>query len=717
MFILISFSTYSEYKSAKYESLLNAKNNYIYSFEIPKNENDNPQNLEYLKKSAKENNVNFLREVSYYNDETEETYTESYLYLSTNTDLFNHIPISKGKLLYPDDMNKDVFLSTKETKSKKQVGTIEDFGGGHNFSIHSINNLIEQQSLSGKYKAECNDDESFNQFLESYINYVDKDNSHNEEEFIKSSVDTTYINTESANTSLLIFAFCIVLLVLTCVYYFVSQTKAISVMKLNGYSISEIKHKIFIDFYFCCSLCINVLIIIVSILAIHDITKDFLLKVILVNGISFVLSYLIINGICTLYIKHTQINYCIKGKKPLGAIIIFDLCFKVVISIIIVIIGGSLLVKLDDVRTKQENLKNWKVASNYGVFYPVRTGDETDDLRAGNYTLDLPTYKFYIDYLEPKLKSVYVNSSEYTKENISDTAGEDDYIRNMYVNTNYLDLFPVYDEHGNKIEISDSEENSIFLVPEKYKSMEKELLEYFSDVRTGAYKLHTEEYNQTGNKNTAKVKIIYTKNNQDVFSFNIDVFAENGNNITDPIIMVMTKANTLVPDVNYQSSSNMTLFIPLVNMDAKVTYSNIENKLNEYNLDDNFPYLVKTNDYILKSISEIESELTVLETILSIVTIMLVIVITQFIYLLFQKNKFEMFLKKSLGYSYLQKYGKIYSILILFNFMEFIVSFIFGVQFIVLIFVLKLLFETLLATALIIYFEKKNVVTVLKEGV
>ena len=102
--------------------------------------------------------------------------------------------------------------------------------------------------------------------------------------------------------------------------------------------------------------------------------------------------------------------------------------------------------------------------------------------------------------------------------------------------------------------------------------------------------------------------------------------------------MVMTKANTLVPDVNYQSSSNMTLFIPLVNMDAKVTYSNIENKLNEYNLDDNFPYLVKTNDYILKSISEIESELTVLETILSIVTIMLVIVITQFILLAFPKK-------------------------------------------------------------------------------
>ena len=88
------------------------------------------------------------------------------------------------------------------------------------------------------------------------------------------------------------------------------------------------------------------------------------------------------------------------------------------------------------------------------------------------------------------------------------------------MNTNYFDIFPCLYENGKKSEISDSEENSIFLVPEKYKSMEKELLEYFSDVRTGAYKLHTEEYNQTGNKNTAKVKIIYTKNNQDVFSFN-----------------------------------------------------------------------------------------------------------------------------------------------------------------------------------------------------
>ena len=79
--------------------------------------------------------------------------------------------------------------------------------------------------------------------------------------------------------------------------------------------------------------------------------------------------------------------------------------------------------------------------------------------------------------MEPKLKSVYVNSSEYTKENISDTAGEDDYIRNMYVNTNYLDLSLFMMNMEIKLKYLNSEENSIFLVPEKYKSMEKELLE------------------------------------------------------------------------------------------------------------------------------------------------------------------------------------------------------------------------------------------------
>src|SRR5699024_4703314 len=150
---------------------------------------------------------------------------------------------------------------------------------------------------------------------------------------------------------------------------------------------------------------------------------------------------------------------------------------------------GSLLLKLDDVSLKQENLQNWKMASHYGVFYPIKTGNDTEQLRAGEDVLDLPTYQLYINYLEPTLKAIYVNSIEYRMDSIQETVGKSRYIRNMYVNTNYLDLFPIYDEDGKKIEIDNSEKNSIFLVPEKYRENEEQIFQYFSEFRQEFYEL------------------------------------------------------------------------------------------------------------------------------------------------------------------------------------------------------------------------------------
>lgn len=717
MFVLISLCTYSEYRNEKYNSLLKSVNCYTYSFEIPKGMYDSPEKLEYLKKAADENNINFLRVVSYYNDDTKESYTDNFLYLSTETQLFRRIPVSKGKILTPKDMKTQNFISTQQTKSNSQIGMIEDFGGGHNYSVYPIDKLIEQQTFSGRYKAECANEKDFEQFLESYVRYARTDSRVGSTYYIEEMEDTTNIQNTGKNNVLFIFIFCMALLLLTCIFYLVSQTKGISVMKLNGYTVKQIKNTIFSLLYIKCVLCVHIFVCIISLIIIHDITIDFILELSIFNGIAFAISYLILDRICSIYAKYTKITYCIKGKKSLGIIITFNLCFKVIISIIIMSIAGSLLLKLDDVSLKQENLQNWKMASHYGVFYPIKTGNDTEQLRAGEDVLDLPTYQLYINYLEPTLKAIYVNSIEYRMDSIQETVGKSGYIRNMYVNTNYLDLFPIYDEDGKKIEIDNSEKNSIFLVPEKYRENEEQIFQYFSEFRQEFYELHKEFYGQSDKVDASKIKIIYTQNDQSVFSFNIDVFPENNNMIIDPIIMVMTSGNTLVPDASYMSSSNMKLFIPLVNMDAKATHNMIEEKLKEYDLDDNFPYLVKIDDFILKNISEVETELLVLKAMIGVVIVLLVIVITQFIYLLFQKNKFEMFLKKSLGYGYFQKYGSSYGILIGTNFIEFVVSFFLYNNVIIWIFLFKITIEILLAMILIMYFERKNVVKVLKEGI
>lgn len=717
MFILLSFGTYSKYRMDKYNSLLEAVNNYNYNFEIPKNLYENPANLKFLKKAAKENNVNFLRVISYYNQDTQETYTNNFIYLSTETKLFKTVHLTKGRVLSPESMETDGFLSTKLTDSDTQIGYIEDFGGGHNYYIYTIDKLIEEQTLSGRYKAECASQKDFEQFLNTYTNYIRQNPDIDRTFFIENVEDNTTIKNESTNNILPVFAYCMTLLLITFIFYFVSQTKTISVMKMNGYTVNQIKTKIFSLLYIKCMLYTHVLMIVILLITVHDITIEFVLKLTLNNGIAFVLSYLILAIICYIYIKHTDIIYCIKGKRPIGAIVIFNLCLKIIVCVIIVIIGTNLFQKADNVLLKQKSLEGWKMASNYGVFYPIMTGNDTDSIRAGQYTLDIPTYQLYLEYLSPILKAIYVNSSEYTVDSISETSGKSEYIRNMYVNTNYLDLFPIYDENGKKIEISNSEEKSVFLVPQKYKDNESQILEYFLDFRKSFYELHIEHYKQSEKPNATDIKIIYTKNNQDVFSFNIDVFPDSGNKITDPVIMVMTEANVLVPDVNYQSSSNINLFIPLKNNNVNLTYSDIREKLRQYNLDDNFPYLVKIQDFILESISQIESELSFLKVMLCIIFLLLVIILVQYVYLLFQKDKFELFLKKSLGYNYFQKYNSTYVVLAITNIIEFLICFLLTNYRFIWILVFKIVVELLISSILIIYFEKRNVIQILKEGI
>lgn len=717
MFIIISLCSYSEYRNDKYNSLLSATNAYKYNFEIPQNIYEDPENLQFLKKAADDNNINFLRIVSYYDDEKGETYTNNFLYLSTETNLFKKIPVSKGRFLTADSMETENFLSTQNTKDKNQIGQIEDFGGGHNYFVYPIDELVEQQTFSGKYKAECENKSDFQNFMDSYVEYVRNDSNIESGSYIKEVVDNTYTQNVKGNNTIFVFTFCMALLLLTFIFYLVSQTKAISVMKLHGYVINQIRNKIFLLLYIKCVFIVHIIMCLLALLFVHDMSIDFIVQMTLCNGIVFLISYVILDIVCAFYIKYTKVTYCIKGKKPLNVIIAFNLCFKIALSIIIIVIGGSLVENLENLFLKQDSLKNWKVASEYGVFYPVKSGDDIDDIRAGNDPLQLPTYEIYMKFFEPEMKAIYANSIEYSIESIEDTSGDSGYIRNFYVNTNYLDAFPVYDENGKQIKIDDTEEESVFLVPEQYKNNESMIREISSEFRKSFLELHTELYGLPNKPNATKIKIIYTQNNQEIFSFNTEVFPEKNNTITDPIIMVMTQENTLGPDVSYLSRSNARLFVPLKEMDAKQTYDFMLEQLQKYSLDDNFPYFVRLDDYILQNISEVEEEMVMLETMLGIVAVLFFISLAQFIYLLFQKDKLEMFLKKSLGFSFFEKYSNIYGVLLLTNSLEFVVCFGLSVEKLLWIFLFKILIEMVVTSLLVVYFERKNIMQVLKEGV
>ncbi|WP_061565796.1 hypothetical protein [Heyndrickxia coagulans] len=89
MFITLALSNYYSYQAESYQKLVDPSGDYTYNFEIPEDVvNANPQRLTLLKKAAKKNKVNIIRTVSYYDDKKEKTYTKAYLFLSTDTRLF-----------------------------------------------------------------------------------------------------------------------------------------------------------------------------------------------------------------------------------------------------------------------------------------------------------------------------------------------------------------------------------------------------------------------------------------------------------------------------------------------------------------------------------------------------------------------------------------------------------------------------------------------------
>ncbi|MED4165004.1 DUF1430 domain-containing protein, partial [Halalkalibacterium halodurans] len=312
--------------------------------------------------------------------------------------------------------------------------------------------------------------------------------------------------------------------------------------------------------------------------------------------------------------------------------------------------------------------------------------------------------------------AIYIDSDIYTEDSLEINAGNN-IIRYITVNPNYLDKYPIFDTEGNKIDINEENEHAVFLVPEQYKKKEDFNLDYFTSVREDRYKLHRDFYNQTDKAKSKKIDFIYMKSGQKIFSMNPDVMPNNNNNIVDPIIQVMTEGNALVPDIHYTSSSNQTLFIKLINNDSELTYKQLLPKLQEYKLDDNFPYLVQSNEVILSEINDLNSEAKTIGYILLFMFLILIMLLFQNIYLQFERNKFEFFLKKTFGHTFVGKYKKVLLLLLLTNLLEFI-----GGMFLIdssffIIFIVKVLIELGLVILLIIYFERKNTVQVLKEGV
>lgn len=718
MFLILFAANYSDYDTETYNKLINSSSAFGFELTIPEDDyNASPSHLKYLKQAARDNNVNLVRTVSYYDNKKNASYTADYIYLVTDTAFFENITMKEGRFLSEEDMNNSsIFISTEKTDIDKQIGVIKDFGGEHYYSIYILDDILTQYKYSGKYRVECNSYSQFTDFVDDYVSYLKSKTPGidlTREMFI---VKDNEIQPKAKNSAISleeVVIFFFLILFLTFLFYLVSQTKAISVLKLNGFTKREVCSHIFISFFIKTTIISNIAVLLLM-LIIPNNNVEFVIKVLSTNIFVFLLALLLLSCICIIYTRNIKITYCIKGKKPIGAIILFNGIFKMAVSVVIIILMVNLIGNMRRISQKQNNLKHWDNASDYGVFYPVRVGDDSVAIRTGEHPLDVPTYNLY-PFLNNEMKAIYINADLYTNESIETNKNNEYYIREITVNPNYLREYPIYDENGEFIDISEDTPYAVYLIPEQYKDKEDYNYKYFSRGREQYHELHTNLYNQEPKPKSTEVVFIYTKSGQNIFSFNSNILMENDNLIPDPIIYVMTEANSLIPDRHYTATSNQTLFIKLIDNNTDLTYSALLDTLKEYSLDDNFPYLIRPNDIILQEINNLRTQATVTKYILLNLSVLLFITIIQSIYLLFQRNKFEYFLKKAFGHNFMKRYKNIFFILLIINVSECIVCSLFIPTSFYYIILIKLIAELLLANGLIVYFERCNMSDILKK--
>lgn len=259
----------------------------------------------------------------------------------------------------------------------------------------------------------------------------------------------------------------------------------------------------------------------------------------------------------------------------------------------------------------------WEGTRDYGVLYPLYGGDDTDDLlRFPPSTPGNTMWPAFAADLYPVLDeagALFIDSGAY----------EGPALPHMYlprlpitVNLNYLAKYPILGEDHQPIAVDPGETAWVVAVPATYKAQQAELEAFLLKARRGdpdtegAFQFQERMPGKPPPESlrNQEVRIVWTEPGQDVFSFNSRVNPSGGNMIVDPIVQIMTAANSLPGDrLNGIGSPNAALKV-LTGGDPAGTYAALLPTLRRLGLDDNLRQLVFANEAPLLRIDQAEAE-------------------------------------------------------------------------------------------------------------
>lgn len=261
-----------------------------------------------------------------------------------------------------------------------------------------------------------------------------------------------------------------------------------------------------------------------------------------------------------------------------------------------------------DIEARLATAAQWEKVNGFAVFFPHANGNDLAEFENDGHITKLAEAGPLYEMLDAE-GAIFVDASNY----IPGIPRENPWLpaSPIRINANYLDRYPIVDETGSQIRVSSTEQDWVVGVPARFKPMSAHIMDFLQATRTGNGEIDGAvqgELKVLGGQVPEQfihqsVRIVWMADEQGIFSFNSTVNPDAANLITDPIVEIMTPANSL--PVDRLNSITGELNTPLkvkLNGDSATTLKHLLPQLKKLNLDDNLTTLVMPSEALFQQI-------------------------------------------------------------------------------------------------------------------
>lgn len=290
---------------------------------------------------------------------------------------------------------------------------------------------------------------------------------------------------------------------------------------------------------------------------------------------------------------------------------------KAVCGAVLAVLAVLVWQQLTDLRQQRESLAPWQKVDGYAIFYPRSVGNDQQELATGGHASSVAEARDLYPLLD-KAGAIFVDAANYGPGAPPDPTGRWP-APPIRVNTNYLRQYPILDSSRAPIDVRDDEQAWVVAVPEQYKPREADIRALLRETRAGSAEITgvaaAEEriagVRPPGRFADQDVRIVWTASGQRVFGFDPQVAPEHGNLITDPVVEIMTPANSLTVDRLNSITGGMDTGLKVrVGGDAAAVLAGLGPTLRELKLDDNLRHLVTVHEALTTQADGVRSTVT-----------------------------------------------------------------------------------------------------------